>query len=176
MTKLFSCQQNPLNHLHWRNGRSKRELGPRLLTPKWNDRLRRRRHRQTKVEERNANYWRIATTLNQDIPPAWVTHAARKRVKRAGLEVAAGRQSDSDAVIPARQSTPLGTALPPRGPFQDRVDRVFFFGDLNYRVDLSREDLEIGLAVGKRREGEWTGTRKLREQTRGTLRPGAYHH
>ena len=102
--------------------------------------------------------------------PSGLGHARGTKMRQAcNAKGHAGRQSNSGAVIPTRQATPLGTTLPPRGPFQDRVDRIFFFGDLNYRVDLAREDLEIGLAVGKRREGEWTGTRKLREKTRGTL-------
>lgn len=47
----------------------------------------------------------------------------------------------------------VGKSNHPRGPFQDRVDRVFFFGDLNYRVDLSREDIEMGISVARRHEG-----------------------
>lgn len=116
-------------------------------------------HGQGKLEERNAGYWRIATTLNQEIPPAWVTHAARKRTKRAkAAAAAAAAAAREESAAKAQQPPPppppimpwlpaVGRPLPPRGPFGDRVDRVFFFGDLNYRVDLSRVDLEMGVSV-----------------------------
>lgn len=107
---------------------------------------------QTRTDERNADYWRIATTLDQEIPPAWVTHAARKRAKRTRLVEDAKRQSDCGAT----PSISPEIRLQSKGPFQDRVDRVFFFGDLNYRVDLSREDLQFGFAVEDRGvEGDW---------------------
>ncbi|CAM9178905.1 unnamed protein product [Scytosiphon promiscuus] len=73
------------------------------------------------IEDRNSGYWRIVTTLDQEIPPAWP--------------------------VPMPWLPGVRGPLPPRGPFGDRVDRVFFFGDLNYRVDLSREDLELGGGV-----------------------------
>lgn len=117
---------------------------------------------QTRTDERNADYWRIATTLDQEIPPAWVTHAARKHAKRARLLEDTKRQPDSGAT----HSTSPEISLQSRGPFQDRVDRVFFFGDLNYRVDLSREDLcgrvaeAIG-AEGGREMANLKGTLKL---------------
>ena len=129
---------------------------------------------QGKLEERNAGYWRIVTALDQEIPPAWVTHAARKRAKRAKATAAANAAAAAAAI--AKQDAdgapenalplpvpPLRKALPlPRGPFTDRVDRVFFFGDLNYRVDLPREDIELGVSVC-RREEEGAG-----EKRRGT--------
>lgn len=83
-----------------------------------------------------------------------MTHAARKRAKRARVVEDAKRQPDSGSTLHATPTTSPEMRLPPRGPFQDRVDRVFFFGDLNYRVDLSREDLELGFAVDSGREGE----------------------
>lgn len=138
---------------------------------------------QGKLEERNAGYWRIVTVLDQEIPPAWVTHAARKRAKRAKATAAAGaaataaaaarKPADGAAESPSPPFPPLSReALPlPRGPFKDRVDRVFFFGDLNYRVDLSREDMELGVSVCRREgtgtEGRWRETRMGRR-----FRPG----
>lgn len=129
---------------------------------------------QGKLDERNAGYWRIVTALDQEIPPAWVTHAARKRAKRAKATAAAGataaaaaarKPADGAAESPSPPFAPFSReALPlPRGPFNDRVDRVFFFGDLNYRVDLSREDMELGVSVCKR---EGTGTEGGRRETR----------
>lgn len=129
--------------------------------------------RQGKLEERNAGYWRIATALNQEIPPAWVTHAARKRAKRAKAarreeSSAQGKQPPLSPLVPWLPA--VGRPLPPRGPFGDRVDRVFFFGDLNYRVDLSREDLELGVSVCRREqapeEGDGAGQGKERERAR----------
>ncbi|CAM9318055.1 unnamed protein product, partial [Laminaria digitata] len=117
---------------------------------------------QGKLEERNAGYWRIVTTLDQEIPPAWVTHAARKRAKRAKANAATSAaaaiaRKAADGGV-AENAPPLPAVFPPkalpppRGPFKDRVDRVFFFGDLNYRVDLSREDMELGVSVCRREE------------------------
>lgn len=134
---------------------------------------------QGKLEERNAGYWRIVTALDQEIPPAWVTHAARKRAKRAKATAAAAAAAtarklvDGAAEDPPPPLAPFSwEALPrPRGPFKDRVDRVFFFGDLNYRVDLSREDMELGVSVCGR-EGE--GAEEKRRETRmgRRFRPG----
>lgn len=124
---------------------------------------------QGKVEERNADYWRIVNTLEQEIPPAWITHAARKRARRylsegvatpARVDITtAERPGDpSGAVISdnghAGQHTyaarPGGSAKAyPQTVFGGCVDRIFFFGDLNYRIDLSREDLELGLSAAK---------------------------
>lgn len=137
---------------------------------------------QGKLEERNAGYARIATTLDQEIPPAWVTHAARKRAKRARAAAAAaaadrkgepagnGRQQSS-----AVPWLPGVRPLPPRGVFGDRVDRVFFFGDLNYRVDLSREDLELGVSACRRQqeaEKEEGGSGEGRGRAGGRVRRG----
>lgn len=147
-------------------------------------------HVQGKLEERNAGYWRIATTLNQEIPPAWVTHAARKRAKRAKAAAAAAAAAAREELSSQGKQPPpsppaapwlpaVGRPLPPRGPFGDRVDRVFFFGDLNYRVDLSREDLELGVSVCRREQaaegGAGGGKRKGAEARRrigGRFRPG----
>lgn len=143
-------------------------------------------HIQGKLEERNAGYWRIATTLNQEIPPAWVTHAARKRAKRAKAAAAAAAARKESSAQGQQQQLPLpwlpaaGRPLPPRGPFGDRVDRVFFFGDLNYRVDMSREDLELGVSVCRRQqateEDSADGQRKEKNGPRrrigGRFRPG----
>ena len=127
---------------------------------------------QGKLEERNAGYWRIVSTLDQEIPPAWVTHAARKRAKRAKANAAARAAAaivriaaDGAAEPPPSPPAPFSPkAFPiPRGPFKDRVDRVFFFGDLNYRVDLSREDMELGVSVCRRKE---EGTERNRRGTR----------
>lgn len=138
---------------------------------------------QGKVEERNAGYWRIVTALDQEIPPAWVTHAARKRAKRAkataaasaAAAAAAAARQDADGAAANALPPPaplLREALPlPRGPFKDRVDRVFFFGDLNYRVDLSREDIELGVSVC-RREGEGTGGKRRETRIGRRFRPG----
>lgn len=59
------------------------------------------------------------------------------------------------------------------------MDRVFFFGDLNYRVDLSREDLELGVSVCRRlqaaEEANGAGQSKeegARRRTGGRFRPG----
>ncbi|CAM9689332.1 unnamed protein product, partial [Ectocarpus sp. 8 AP-2014] len=138
-----------------------------------------------RVEERNAGYWRIATTLDQEIPPAWVTHASRKRAKRAKAAAAAAaaaastQESEEDG---EQRSPPVpwlpggrgGPPVPPQGPFGDRVDRVFFFGDLNYRVDLSREDLELGVVsiCGRRRAAEGAGEGKGEREAGGRFRPG----
>lgn len=64
--------------------------------------------------------------------------------------------------------------VPPQGPFGDRVDRVFFFGDLNYRVDLSREDLELGVVsiCGRRQAAEGAGDGKGEREAGGRFRPG----
>lgn len=162
---------------------------------------------QNKVEDRNADYWRIVSTLEQEIPPAWVTHAARKRTKRLKAAHAAvttparpansttqfssrnsyspkpesasaataavkgrdvpGRESgDTDRIVAGGAGGAVSKSNHSRGPFQDRVDRVFFFGDLNYRVDLSREDIEMGVSVARRGDGRgdgggwgaWTGS------------------
>ncbi|CBN78320.1 conserved unknown protein [Ectocarpus siliculosus] len=143
---------------------------------------------QGKVEERNAGYWRIATTLDQEIPPAWVTHASRKRAKRAKAAAAAAavaaaatstQESEEDGEQPSPPVPRLpggrgGPPAPPQGPFGDRVDRVFFFGDLNYRVDLSREDLELGVVsiCGRRRAAEGAGEGKGEREAGGRFRPG----
>ncbi|CAM9635514.1 unnamed protein product, partial [Hapterophycus canaliculatus] len=151
---------------------------------------------QASVEDRNAGYWRIVTTLDQEIPPAWVTHAARKRAKRAKAAAAAAAVAASEtgeaagAIDHQQQSKPVPVPwlpgvrgpLPPRGPFGDRVDRVFFFGDLNYRVDLSREDLELGVSACRRQQaaegagagdGEGGGEAKGRRRRIGErFRPG----
>lgn len=110
------------------------------------------------------------TTLDQEIPPAWVTHAARKRVKRAkaAAEAAAAAEEEFDKNgVASRSPLPVlrkaATSLVPRGgPFEDRVDRVFFFGDLNYRVDLAREDIELGVSAsrGEAAGGEGRGSRR----------------
>lgn len=116
-----------------------------------------------------------------------MTHAARKRAKRAKAAAMAAVAEVEDAAAandPQQLSKPVlmpwlpgvRGPLPPRGPFGDRVDRVFFFGDLNYRVDLSREDLELGVSAcrqqqeageGGGREGDGRG-RRIRER----FRPG----
>lgn len=147
------------------------------------------------MEDRNAGYWRIVTTLDQEIPSAWVTHATRKRAKRAkaaAMAAAAASEIEESAGAdgPQQQSKPVPMPwlpgvrgpLPPRGPFGDRVDRVFFFGDLNYRVDLSREDLELGVSACRRQQaaegaGEGEGKRGGEEKARGRriserFRPG----
>lgn len=145
---------------------------------------------QGKLEERNAGYWRIVTTLDQEIPPAWVTHAARKRAKLAKAQAAAaaaaaeedepeeeeeheGEEGEGFARNGRSPVSPWSgdARLLPRGPFEDRVDRVFFFGDLNYRVDLSREDLELGVSVG-RREEEGVEGRPRGTRIGGRFRPG----
>lgn len=162
---------------------------------------------QNKVEDRNADYWRIVSTLEQEIPPAWVTHAARKRAKRLNATRAAAtttatpansrtqfsprdnyssksesasaatapstgegvprvERGDAGRVIAGGAGGTVRASNHPRGPFQDRVDRVFFFGDLNYRVDLSHEDIEMGVSVARRGDrrgggghgGAWTGS------------------
>lgn len=137
---------------------------------------------QGKLEERNAGYWRIVTTLDQEIPPAWVTHAARKRAKRAKANAATSApaaiaRKAADGGV-AENAPPLPAVFsrkalpPPRGPFKDRVDRVFFFGDLNYRVDLSREDMELGVSVCRREEEEAEGEVRRGTRMGRRFRPG----
>ncbi|CAN0424701.1 unnamed protein product, partial [Discosporangium mesarthrocarpum] len=115
---------------------------------------------QSKVEERNANYWRVVASLEEEIPPAWITHASRKREKRLKAEgeeqLSVSTEEQETIQGPGPGPGPGGSGsrgwvgggggeADSRGPFGDRVDRVFFFGDLNYRVDLTREDLELGV-------------------------------
>ncbi|KAG5190457.1 Endonuclease/exonuclease/phosphatase [Tribonema minus] len=90
---------------------------------------------QTKVAERNGDYWRIIGELEQEIPPAWIKRAAKRRQKALTGTAAAGAAPERAAHGGERSV------------FLDMVDRVFFFGDLNYRIDLDRLDVQRGLVA-----------------------------
>lgn len=68
------------------------------------------------VDARNADFWRITSELEAQVPPRFL----------------ASRNVDQ----PARGGANDGTYL------LDSMDRVFFCGDLNYRLDLPREVAE----------------------------------
>ena len=72
-----------------------------------------------KVDDRNADYWRICRELAAQLPEAWGGGG--------GLE----------------SPEPSG-----RSPLVDAADLVVFSGDLNYRLDLPREEAERGALVG----------------------------
>jgi hypothetical protein len=103
---------------------------------------------QGKIAERNGDYWRIVGELEQELPLSWIKRAMMRSRKSKS------RKKQEDASVPSRSvqitgSTHLasgGTGSEHRSFLGGIVDRVFFFGDLNYRVDLTREDLEAGLA------------------------------
>lgn len=63
------------------------------------------------------------------------------------------------------------------------MDRVFFFGDLNYRVDLSRADLELGVSVCRQEQAAEEGNeggqgedKGGRRRIGGRFRPGELGH
>jgi len=75
------------------------------------------------VGARNMNYWRIVSELEAQAPPRFLFPR-------------------NAAGFPNREGT--GSYL------LDSVDRVFFCGDLNYRIDLPREITESSIAIMKR--------------------------
>jgi hypothetical protein len=87
------------------------------------------------VEARNADYWRISSELEAQAPPRFLP--AR----------------------PSNQDRGEGDNVPEMGSgshLMDSVDRAFFCGDLNYRVDLPRELAEhtVNEILGSSRHSE----------------------
>jgi hypothetical protein len=80
------------------------------------------------VDARNADYWRIVSELEAQAPPRFLTPRR-----------ATGRDDDKYFA---------GSHL------IDSVDRIFFCGDLNYRLDLPREIAEHSISTMKRLEDE----------------------
>ncbi|KAJ1463577.1 Endonuclease/exonuclease/phosphatase [Pelagophyceae sp. CCMP2097] len=68
-----------------------------------------------KVADRNSDYWRIVTELDDQKPDGWESSAKLSR---------------SSA----------------RAPILDAADLVIFSGDLNYRLEVSREEAELVIA------------------------------
>jgi hypothetical protein len=69
------------------------------------------------VEARNMDYWRIASELEAQAPPVFLTPKSKINMADESKESLASHLMDS-------------------------VDRVFFCGDLNYRMDVPREFAE----------------------------------
>jgi len=133
---------------------------------------------QHNVEARHANYRRIEAAL--PLAPALYGLEARLRIAReaekqlaeatrearaaaptpavAGAGGAAGVEDDDDedngtspAASPLATSPPAPAASPtPDTAVSSRYDRVVFMGDMNYRVDCSREEADGALRKGDR--------------------------
>jgi hypothetical protein len=133
---------------------------------------------QHNVEARHANYRRIEAAL--PLAPALYGLEARLRIAReaekqlaeatrearaaaptpaaAGAGGAAGAENDDDedngtspTASPLATSPPVPAASPtPDTAVSSRYDRVVFMGDMNYRVDCSREEADEALRKGDR--------------------------
>ena len=84
-----------------------------------------------KVADRNADYWRIARELAAQAPDAW----------RGGGGGLGGGGADVLDMSDAGDNSG-------RAPLLDAADLVVFSGDLNYRLDLPREEAERGAVAG----------------------------
>jgi hypothetical protein len=135
---------------------------------------------QHNVEARHANYRRIEAALplapalyglearlriareaeKQLAEAAREARAAAPMPAAAGAGGAAGAENDDDddeddGTSPASSALATSPAAPPASPtpvtaVSSRYDRVVFMGDMNYRVDCSREEADDALRRGDR--------------------------
>jgi phosphatidylinositol-bisphosphatase len=81
------------------------------------------------VEARDSDFWRIAAELEAQAPPEFLSHVR-------SAELSSSRQASSTSADGGGGGNKLLSG----------VDRLFFCGDLNYRIDVPREMAENDLA------------------------------
>lgn len=101
------------------------------------------------ADARDADFWRIASELEAQAPDGFLSKLARTKEK---------------------------TQAGDRSFLFDTVDRVFFSGDLNYRLDLPREYMECNILNRSSRQEDFTDLMKhdqlLKSITEGRSFPG----
>jgi len=110
---------------------------------------------QSKIKERNADFWRImkeseaalAAKLGQAAGGSGGGIELGNRRGRGAGEAKYGDESAGVVVAGGKGRRKIG-------PIIDGTDYVFFGGDLNYRLDLSREEVELSMLCDTEQGGE----------------------